>query len=124
EIACECISSGEADKIISLKREELKRRAQLLKSKLSGYYFRYVPDSMFAWLKLPDDFSSSEFEKAANDSGVNVVSSEKFSVGGIVPPNFIRISLSGADSIAEFEEGLAVLLQILNHEIGMAGGVL
>ncbi len=124
EIACECISCGAADEIITLKREELRLRVQLMESKLSGYYFRYVPDSMFAWLKLPDYWSSSEFEKAANDNGVNVVSSEKFSIGGIVPPNYVRISISGADSIAEFENGIEILLRILNREIVLAGGVL
>jgi hypothetical protein len=48
----------------------------------------------------------------------------KFSVGGIVPPNYIRISLSGADSIGEFDKGLGILLKILNREIGIVGGVL
>lgn len=124
EIACECISCGAADEIITLKRAEIRRRASLLKSKLSGHYYRYTPDSMFAWLELPDYWSSSEFEKAANESGINVVASEKFSIGGIVPPNFIRISLSGAAGIAELEKGLDILLRILNREIGMAGGVL
>ncbi len=124
EIACECIASGAADEIITLKRIEIQRRASLLKSKLSGHYFRYLPDSMFAWLKLPDYWSSNEFEKAATDNGVNVVSSDKFSIGGIVPPNYIRVSLSGADSIAEFEKGIDILLKILNREIGIAGGVL
>jgi DNA-binding transcriptional MocR family regulator len=124
EIACECISCGTADEIIASKRKELRRRAQLMEMKLSGYSFRYAPDSMFVWLKLPDYWSSSEFERAANDCGVHIVSSDKFSIGGIVPPNYIRISLSGADSIAELEKGLDLLLKILNREIGMAGGVL
>lgn len=124
EIACECISCGTADETITLKRQELRRRAQLMETKLSGYSFRYTPDSMFVWLKLPDYWSSCEFERAANDNGVNVVSSDKFSIGGIVPPNYIRISLSGADSIAELEKGLEILRKILNREIGMAGGVL
>lgn len=124
EIACECISSGLADQIIALKRNEIQQRASFLHSKLSEYYLRYIPDSMFAWLKLPNDWSSSEFEKAANANGVNVVSSEKFTIGGIVPPNFIRISLTGADHITEFEKGLDILIKLLNREIGTAGGLL
>ncbi len=124
EIAVECILIGQADRIIALKREELQRRAQLLEKKLSKYHFRYVPDSMFAWLELPSDWSSGEFVRTASDSGVNVVSSEKFSVGGIIPPNFIRISLSGADDSSEFEKGLDILLKVLNREISMVGGVL
>ncbi|MBP1764987.1 MAG: putative DNA-binding protein [Firmicutes bacterium] len=124
EIACECIVSGAADEIIALKREEIRRRAYLIKSKLSGYSFRYVPDSMFVWLELPAFRSSSDFEKTANDNGINVISSEKFSIGGIIPPSYVRVSLSGADSMTEFENGLDILLKILNREIGSAGGVI
>jgi len=124
EIAIECISSGEADRIIAKKREELQKRALLLSEKLSNYHFRYVPDSMFAWLELPDDLSSSEFVKTANDNGVNIIASDKFSIGGIIPPNFIRISISSVDDISEFERGLNILVKLLNKEIGMAGGIL
>lgn len=113
-----------ADEIINIKRAEIQQRLRLLESKLSGYYFRYVPDSLFAWLELPDYWSSNEFAKAANDNGLNVISSDKFALGGIVPPNYIRISLSSAKSITEFEKGLDILQRTLNREIGFAGGIL
>ncbi|MEN6411921.1 MAG: PLP-dependent aminotransferase family protein [Veillonellales bacterium] len=124
EIACECINSGVADEIIDLKRAEIKRRALLMKDKLQCYDYKYAPGSMFAWLKLPDHWSSSEFEKMASDNGVNVISSEKFTVGSVALPNYIRISLSGAESILEFEKGLDILLKVLNRELGTAIGVL
>jgi Transcriptional regulators containing a DNA-binding HTH domain and an aminotransferase domain (MocR family) and their eukaryotic orthologs len=124
EIACECILSGTADKIILQKRAELRKRAALLKEKLSGYTFRYVPDSMFVWLKLPDYWTSREFEKTAGENRLNVISSEKFAVGNTAPPNYIRISLSGADSLEEFENGLGILLKLLSYEIGPATGIL
>lgn len=124
EIACECITTGVAEEIIALKKKELKRRASLLRSKLSGYSFRYIPDSMFVWLELPDYWNSNEFVKTANVNGINVISSDKFSVGGVTPPNCIRISLSGADNVKEFEKGLDILLRILNFEIGSPGGVI
>lgn len=124
EIACECIASGTAEEIIASKRQELCRRAQRMETELSGYKYWYVPDSMFVWVKLPDYWRSSEFERTANVNGVNVISSDKFSVGSIVPPNCMRISLSGPGSMEEFEEGLAILLKILSFEIGSAGGVI
>lgn len=124
EIACECILSGVANEIIELKRAEIKKRALLMADKLSGYSFEYTPDSMFAWLRLPDYWSSTAFEKEACCNGINVVSSEKFTVGSIVPPNYVRISLTGADNIYEFEKGLEILLKVLNREIGSVAGVL
>lgn len=124
EIACECILSGTADEIINLKRVELQKRAGILKTKLSDYSFRYASDSMFAWLELPDDWNSSELVKTANENGINIISSEKFSVGAMIPPNFIRISLCSTDNIADFEKGLDILVKILNREIGFIGGIL
>ncbi len=118
EIACECITSGLADKIIAAKLDEIELRACLIKSTLSGFSYKYVQNSMFAWLKLPDDWSSGDFEKTAYENGVNVIPSEKFAIGGVVPPNYARISLSGADSVAEFEKGLSIVSKMLNYEIG------
>jgi len=117
EIACECITSGLADKIIAAKLEEIELRASLMKSKLSGFRYKYTQNSMFVWLKLPVDWSSGDFAKTAYENGVNVIPSEKFAIGGVMPPNYARISLSGADSLAEFEKGLDVLCRMLNYEI-------
>ena len=46
-----------------------------------------------------------------------MIPSEKFAIGGVMPPNYARISLFGADSLAEFEKGLDVLCRMLNYEI-------
>ena len=124
EIACECISSGAADEIMELKRAEIRQRARTMNEKLSDYEYQYAQDSMFAWLKLPDYWSSSAFEKAAGENGVNIISSEKFTVGSIVPPNYVRLSLTGTDSMGKFEEGLGIILELLNLEIGAPAGVL
>ena len=124
EIACECIVCGAAEEIIERKCEELRQRILRLEEKLSGYEYRYVPDSMFVWLKLPDYWNSNEFEKTAAVNGLSVVSSDKFSVGSSAPPNFVRVSLSGAYSMEEFERGLEILYKMLRFEIGSAGGVI
>ena len=102
---------------IAAKVEEIARRADLLKAKLNGFRFRYEQNSIFAWLKLPDDWSGSDFEKTAYENGVNVIPSDRFVIGGIAPPPYVRISLSGADSAEEFESGLDVLSKMLRFEI-------
>jgi len=124
EMACECMAGGAAARIIALKREEIRHRANLLATNLAGFDYRYTPDSMFAWLTLPDDWDADSFEKTANDCGVNVVASGRFTVGSVPPPNGVRLSLSGAENRAELQRGLEILRKILNHEIGSARGVL
>lgn len=124
EIASECILDGTADNIIHLKRVELEKRACILKVKLSDYEYRYASGSMFAWLKLPDEWNGSELVKTADENGIHMISSEKFSVGAMVPPNYVRISLCSTDNISDFEKGLDILVKILGHEIGFIGGIL
>lgn len=124
ELACECILSGTADEILALKRTEIRKRARLMEERLTGYDFRYIPNSMFAWLKLPEYWSSNAFEKIAGENGVHMISSEKFTVGSIVSPDYIRLSLTGADTMAEFEIGLGIILKLLNREIVSTEGVL
>jgi len=124
EIVCKCISSGLAREIIEAKRKEIKRRADLMLNRLADYSLVYEPDNLFAWLELPEDWSSSSLEAAAVRSGINVISSEKFTVGGIAPPPNIRISLSGTDNISEYKCGLEILRKLLNHETVSASAIL
>ena len=116
EIACECINCGLADEIIHAKREEISRRASLMADMLKNYKYEYAPNSMFAWVKLPDDWNSVHFERAARISGISVIASDKFTVSNITLPNYVRISLSGATSTAEFERGLKIMLATLRHD--------
>lgn len=116
EIACECIKSGLANDIIKTKQDELIKRAAIMADALNNYEYKYKPHSMFAWLKLPEEWNSIQFEKAAQKNGINVIASDKFTVSNITLPNYVRISLSGATSISEFEKGLSVLLWTLRHD--------
>jgi len=124
EVACECINSGAADEIIHLKRVEIGRRASILADLLKDYHYGYVPNSMFAWLKLSSEWNSIQFEKVARENGVKVISSDKFTVSNITLLNYVRISLSGASSTEEFEKGVNILLKTLRHEYDEVIGVI
>lgn len=124
EIACECINSGLAGEIIQLKREEIGRRAMIMADMLKGYEYNYKPYSMFAWLKLPDEWNSIQLEKAARENGINVIASDKFTVSNITLPNYVRISLSGANNTSEFEKGIGILLKTLRHGYDEVIGVI
>lgn len=124
EIACECISSGLAENMIQAKIAEMEIRAGLMSEYLSGFHYEYRTNSMFVWLELPEYWSSSSFEKAAGRCGVNVYASDKFAVGGMAPPNYVRISLSGTDSVSDFKRGLEILRELLHSEGGEVTGIL
>lgn len=124
EIVCSCIEEGIADEIIARKIGEIRERASIAERILADCQYRYEKDSMFLWLHLPEERNSVEFEKSSAVFGVNVVSSEKFAVGGAVPPNCIRISLSGADSREELEKGLLIIRRILDGQIGSSESIL
>lgn len=124
EIACESITGGTAEKIIKQRKKELDKRAALLGLKLQGYKYHYAAHSMFAWVQLPETWSSNAFEKSARESGINVVAADKFTVGSMPLPNYVRLSLSGAKDIKEFGKGLDIFLQVLNIEKSATSGIL
>ena len=112
-IACECISGETASEIICLKREEIRKRAEVMAEMLKNYDYNYVPHSMFAWLKLPDRWSGTRLEEASRTNGIKIKTSNRFIVGDITLSDYVRISLSGATNITEFKKGLGILLDTL-----------
>lgn len=124
EIACEAIASGAADKVIRQRRREIGRRAALLHEKLAGFAYKYAEHSMYAWVSLPERWSSAAFELAARENGVNVVGADKFTVGSLPLPNCFRLSITGAASYKEFARGLGILAGILKGESGPVSGIM
>lgn len=112
----EALESGLIETLIDEKIAEMKKRFALFASKMVGYEYFYAPHSMFVWLKLPHHLTSGEFENICQQNGLNVSSSERFVVGGMVPPNFIRLSLTGPHDLEELDRGLDILLKVLQGE--------
>lgn len=115
-IAAECIRDGAADAIIAAKLTEIAKRVQIARDTISEYVFTALPTSFFIWLKLPECWTGKEFELTCRENGVNVFCAEKFAVGGEAAPAAVRISLSGAATIQELQEGFAILKRILAKE--------
>ncbi|MDR2893734.1 MAG: hypothetical protein LBV80_11780 [Deltaproteobacteria bacterium] len=40
------------------------------------------------------------------------------------PPDYVRLSLTGAADLAEFKKGLEILLGVLRREVGEVSGIL
>lgn len=123
-IVSECIKDGTADRIISLKLKEISKRVMVTKDKLSVYSFRGTSNSLFIWLNTPEGWTGKEFELTAREIGVNVFCADKFAVGGAAAPSAIRISLTGAETIEELNEGLNGLDKLLSDEYVTLGPVL
>lgn len=115
ELVTRLIACGRADSAVREKREEAQKRNKLAQEVLAGYQSAYRPCGFFQWLSLPDHWQGQgrTFELLARDAGVQVFCAEKFVVGSSPPPQAIRISISGPDTISMLEDGLHILKSIL-----------
>lgn len=119
EIASRIVNSGDAEKIINMRKKKIKERNEIFNSYFKDYNVLgdiYCP---FRWLILPNDFTGKSFELCAKNCGVIVYSSERFAVGSSRVVNSVRISVTAAKSIEEFERGLKIIKGLLesNHEV-------
>ena len=118
-IACEAITSGALDKALKNKHEEMKRRIDMFHDILGESVVSCSPDSIYAWLRLPDGWEARDFEYQAGKNGVRVFSADRFMVGAFQPPNCVRLSVTGpADAIA-LKRGLNILAAMLKKEGGI-----
>ena len=115
EIICETINSGIADKMIIQKKADLDKRMALFKQRLHGYSFVLDQRSMHVWLELPQGWASLAFEQAAQRVGLQVYSSEKFTVGHMPPPNCVRLAISSPHTMQTFRQGLDLLVGVLEN---------
>ncbi len=120
EVACECISMGTADTIIRQKRMALSRRMDAFRETLGQYDYESYDGCMAVWLALPEHWTCTGFELAAERLGLRVYAASRFAVGPVVPPNHIRISLSGPEDMATFSNGLDVLSGLLSGPSSVA----
>lgn len=118
EIACEAIHSNVADAVIARKVRELDRRIGFFREKMREFTFHLPERTMYAWLKLPEPWTSASFEQAAREGGIRVMGSELFTVGHMRPPDCVRVSLSAAKDMRTFAAGLEILLDVLRRSPG------
>ena len=85
----------------------------LFKKRLHGYSFVLDQRSMHVWLELPQGWTSTAFEQAAQRVGLQVYSSEKFTVGHMPPPNCVRLAISSPHTMQIFRQGLDLLVGVL-----------
>ncbi|WP_373086629.1 PLP-dependent aminotransferase family protein [Sneathiella sp.] len=118
EAASLMIMDGTAGRIADRNNQELARRHELVRQELSGLDVNSNPAAFFAWLRLPDHWSSSEFADAVQKAGVSVVRSSNFMVGSDEVGNAVRISLNPQTNLGVLIDGLRIVRKIAMERPG------
>jgi len=113
EVARQWILEGTADQTIIVKREEARQRMDLTKKLLSGLDISFQKTGYYAWLKLPEPWTSGDFARVAKENDLLITTDETFAVGRTPLPHAVRLSLSGAVDHDELTRGLELIRTIL-----------
>lgn len=79
-------------------------------------------EASWVWMDLPEPWTPGQFSSAANELGINIWPSERFTIGRTLPPYAVRVSLGGFGSRTDIEQALIRLGERLTRPIGMAPG--
>jgi DNA-binding transcriptional MocR family regulator len=116
EIARRWIDDGTAERTLAVKRLEAARRSDLTRAMLSGLDICLQKTGYFAWLRLPEPWTSGDFARVAAQSGVLVTPDEAFVVGRRSLPHAVRLSISGPADMEGLRRGLGVIKEILHEK--------
>lgn len=108
EAAVLLLRSGLAADISERKRQDARRRQELVRDRLAGLTLRTDPTSYHCWLELPAPWRAETFVAAAARRGIAVTPGASFAAGPGHAPNAVRIAL-GLPPVAVLDEALGTL---------------
>lgn len=106
-------ATSKYDEIVKAKLKILKERNKILDNTLNEYNLLPSPTSLFRYLILPSGWSDTYIERLCLESGLQIFSSKRFSIGMNTNHNALRISVSAPKDSGELREGLQILDDIL-----------
>jgi len=118
EVASEMISSGEADRLIGLRRAEMTRRAETALRLLPEGSLRVRRGAHHAVLRLRRGLRAGDVVQRCAASGVALYDPAHSTVAPGAPPRSIPIALAGEGSLDRLRRGLELLAGVL-AEAGM-----
>jgi DNA-binding transcriptional MocR family regulator len=118
ELASEWIERGEAEAMVTWKRDETSARHAIALRILGGWLPNIPAPSFHLWLPLPEPWRTEEFVAQARSRQVVVSPSEEFVVGRESAPHAVRVCLGATASRARLEEGLGRLAELLRDGPG------
>lgn len=119
-LACEAIEGGTLDKSMKKKQAEMDRRLAVLRETLADFDVSCSPQSIYAWLTLPEDWQARDFAHQAEKNGARVAAAADFLADSVhQAPNCVRLAVTSAPDIATFKRGLDILAALLRQERGV-----
>nr|WP_315206368.1 PLP-dependent aminotransferase family protein [uncultured Albidiferax sp.] len=113
EIATRWLHSSEAERLITLQRQQIDARLALAHTCLAGFEYAWSAHHPHLWLPLPEPWHAGPFAAALRQAGVLVRTAEQFAAGRSRAPHAVRISLNTATSPAQLVQGLQAVVQVL-----------
>jgi DNA-binding transcriptional MocR family regulator len=113
-IATRWIRDGTADLALAAIRKESTARQKLAARILPAGCFRSSPEAFHLWIRLPEGWGRTEFAAQMKSSGIGVVASDAFLVGG-EPPDAVRICIGGVATREELQHALQLIADNLTR---------
>ena len=115
-LGAELILSGAADEIRNKVRRELTVRHGIMEEALAGFSYSSNKLLPFVWLKLPEQWSSASFVKAAEAHSVRIDGEDEYKpVRTETLLHRVRIGMSAVQSRDDLKRGLDMLAGLLKH---------
>ena len=111
EIATHWVEDGTAMELVNRQRRSLARRHAIARETLADLSFRSHPQSLHAWLPLPEGHVEENFVAQARLRGVAIAPGSSFRTTDIHWQPAVRISL-GSSSEDELRTGLSVVASL------------
>jgi len=115
ELAARTIVSNQFESLIKGHREQAIRRNQIVNRYLADYKCLGDDTGIFRWLLLPGVITGAEFERLAEQQGVQVYAADRFVVGNSSPERAVRIAVCAPETLEELEDGLRILQCLLQE---------
>ena len=113
-IASEWIMDGTAEALVQFIREESRARQLLAAQALGAVDYLAAADGFHLWLPLPEGWSRVSFATHLRSSGIGVVTSDAFLVGGGAV-EAVRICLGGTATRADVSHAMDLVGSALSH---------
>lgn len=114
EVAASWIEDGTADAVVIAKRREAAARQRVFARYFAGSSFAAQPSACYAWLQLPEPWTSAGFVDAARSLGVAVTPSTAFWIGTSEAPAAVRVCLGGPETRADVTRGVEILAKLID----------
>ncbi|MEM7441753.1 MAG: PLP-dependent aminotransferase family protein [Pseudomonadota bacterium] len=113
QIVADWIEDGTAKELAAAIRADVDRRHVIARRCLAGAAFRMAPGSFHLWLSLPEPWRAQEFVDAGRRRNLSLTATDLFVPGRNETPHAVRVSVTAPKTLAELEEGLTRLNDLL-----------